>query len=118
MSHSNPRTKLLTCQLNPSWRKRKQCLVRGAGPSWSGGQHFCRARETVADRPTLSPPPRHAWLGLSHLSHVSAARVTARMPIVIGFVTRVTPVTPVTGGFGPEPGGPTDVRAGRRMSGA
>ena len=37
-----------------------------------------------------------AWLGLSHLSHVSVARVTARMPIVIGFVTRVTPVTPVT----------------------
>src|SRR5262249_56754593 len=34
------------------------------------------------------------------LSHVSAARVTARMPIVIGFVTRVTRVTPVTGGFG------------------
>ena len=32
--------------------------------------------------------------GLSHLSHVSAARVTARMPIAIGFVTRVTPVTP------------------------
>jgi hypothetical protein len=27
-------------------------------------------------------------------THVSAARVTARMPIVIGFVTRVTPVTP------------------------
>jgi len=35
-----------------------------------------------------------------NLSHVSAARVTARMPIVIGFVTRVTRVTPVTGGFG------------------
>src|SRR5262249_47407490 len=34
-----------------------------------------------------------AWL-MSHLSHVSAARVTARMLIVIGFVTRVTPVTP------------------------
>jgi hypothetical protein len=34
-----------------------------------------------------------AWLGLSHLSHVSAARVTARMPIAIAFVTRVTPVT-------------------------
>jgi len=31
---------------------------------------------------------------LAHLSHVSAARVTARMPIVIGFVTRGTPVTP------------------------
>ena len=69
------------------------------------GQHFCRARETVAGRPTLSPPPRHAWLELSHLSHVSAARVTARMPIVIGFVTRVTPVT---GGFG---GRPTSDRA-------
>ena len=31
-----------------------------------------------------------------NLSHVSAARVTARMPIVIGFVTRVTRVTRVT----------------------
>src|SRR5262249_11978632 len=71
--------------------------TRGACPLWGWGQHFCRARETVAGRPTLSPPPRHAWLGLSHLSHVSAARVTARMPIVIGVVTRVTRVTPVTG---------------------
>src|SRR5262249_36260818 len=70
------------------------------GRSIMGGRHFRRARETVADRPTLSPPPRHAWLGLSHLSHASAARVTARMPVVIRFVIRVTSVTPVTGGFG------------------
>src|SRR6516164_6267300 len=73
----------------PSWNECEQSIM-----GW--GQHFCRARETVAGRPTLSPPPRHAWLELSHLSHVSAARVTARMPIVIGFVTRVTRVTRVT----------------------
>src|SRR5262249_27746691 len=78
--------------------------TRGACPLWGWGQHFCRARETVGGGPTLNPPGRTmqgpAWLGLSHLSHVSAARVTARMPIVIRFLTRVTPVTPVTGGFG------------------
>jgi hypothetical protein len=27
---------------------RWQCLVRGACPSWGGGRHFCRARETAA----------------------------------------------------------------------
>jgi hypothetical protein len=32
---------------------------RGACPLWGWGQHFCRARETVAGRPTLSPPPPH-----------------------------------------------------------
>src|SRR5262245_59351616 len=43
-----------------------------------------------------------AWLGLSHLSHVSAARVTARMPI--GFVKRVTPNLRETGGCPHVPG--------------
>ena len=36
---------------------------------------------------------------LCRLSQVSAVRVTARMPIVIGFVTRVTSVIPVGGGL-------------------
>jgi hypothetical protein len=73
-------------------------LKRGKNASMQGlaPRKTRRTPEIPSNDKTPSLCRIPAWLGFVSpvipLSHVSAERVTARMPIAIGFVTRVTPV--------------------------